>query len=255
MESTDRFGYEWDTFREIIPEYERQFLKWVSPLQKEDFKNLSILDAGCGIGRNSYWPLLYGANRVIALDVDPRTVAVAKKNLAAFSQAQVEQKSIYEIGHENSVDLAYAIGVMHHIENPDAAIRQMVASLKPGGKILLWVYGREGNGWIVACVNPLRKILSRLPIFFTVFFSYVFAIPWYLYVKLVPQSHPYFKQWSGFRFWHIRSIILDQLLPRIAHYWTKEEALSLLQNKGLVSLTASHVNNNSWTVTGIKQSA
>ena len=52
--SQERFGYEWNKFNKIVPKYELQFLKWVFPLKKEDFKDKKILDAGCGIGRNSY---------------------------------------------------------------------------------------------------------------------------------------------------------------------------------------------------------
>ena len=62
--SQERFGYEWKKYSQIIPEYEKQFLKWISPIEKKDFAGKKILDAGCGIGRNSFWPLTYGAKEV-----------------------------------------------------------------------------------------------------------------------------------------------------------------------------------------------
>lgn len=79
MASTERFGYEWNKFDKIIPDYETNFLKWVYPFKPKDFRNKRVLDAGCGTGRNSYWPLIYGAKEVVAFDYDKRTVSVAKK--------------------------------------------------------------------------------------------------------------------------------------------------------------------------------
>ena len=40
---------------------------------KNYWKGKDILDAGCGIGRNTYWPISYGAKSAIAFDMDDRT--------------------------------------------------------------------------------------------------------------------------------------------------------------------------------------
>ena len=74
MASEDRFGYEWDRYSDIYPEYEQQFLNWISPLDSEDFIGKDILDAGCGMGRNSYYALQYGAKYVTAFDAEMRSV-------------------------------------------------------------------------------------------------------------------------------------------------------------------------------------
>ena len=39
MASEDRFGYEWEKYSEILPQYENQFNNWIYPLTKADFKN------------------------------------------------------------------------------------------------------------------------------------------------------------------------------------------------------------------------
>lgn len=120
--STDRFGYEWNKYSKIIPEYEIQFLKWVFPLKKTDFKGKAVLDAGCGMGRNSYWLLTYGAKKVLAFDFDKRTVEAARKNLSKFTNAKVEFNSIYDIKFENEFDVAFSIGVIHHLQFPRKAV-------------------------------------------------------------------------------------------------------------------------------------
>ncbi|MDT7908013.1 MAG: class I SAM-dependent methyltransferase [Candidatus Calescibacterium sp.] len=109
MGSPKRFGYEWSKYGGIIPEYEIQFLRWVYPLKKEDFRGKEVLDAGCGTGRNSYWPLVYGAKRVVAFDYDERIVEVARRNLSQFKNAEVLLKSIYEIDFENEFDIVFSI--------------------------------------------------------------------------------------------------------------------------------------------------
>ncbi len=251
--SMERFGYEWDKYNEIIPEYELQFLKWVFPLAKRDFKGKRILDAGCGIGRNSYWPLIYGAREVIAFDYDSRTVEAAKKNLSNFKNAKVKYKSIYDIDFKNKFDISFSIGVIHHLEHPKEAVKSLAKATKKGGKVLIWVYGYEGNEWIVRYVNPIRKITSKLPIFITHMTSYAFSIPLYGYVKLFKQNKTYLKQISEFKFWHIHSIVFDQLIPKIANYWKKDEALALLEGQGLKDVKAYQVNGNSWTIIGKKK--
>jgi len=250
--SQDRFGYEWEKFNKIIPEHEFQFLKWIFPLKKEDFKGKKILDGGCGIGRNSYWPLVYGAKEVVAFDYDKRTVKVAQRNLSKFKNAKIVFNSLYDINFENKFDIAFSIGVIHHLADPHKAVSNLSKSLKKNGTLLIWVYGYEGNEWIVRYINPIRKITSRLPVKLTNAVAYVFSVPLYIYIKLFEPDHKYLRQLSRFRFWHTHSIVFDQLLPKIANYWKKEEVLALLEGKGLKDIKIYRVNDNSWTVIGKK---
>lgn len=251
--STERFGYEWNRYNKVIPEYELQFLKWVFPLTKEDFKGKRILDAGCGIGRNSYWPLIYGAKDVFAFDYDPRTVEVSKRNLARFKNTKVIYMSIYDLKEKDKFDISFSIGVVHHLEKPREAIKNLVNATKKGGRVLIWVYGYEGNEWIVRYINPIRKITSRLSLFILHIISYLFSIPLFLYIHLLPQKKQYLKQISSFKFWHLHSIVFDQLIPKIANYWKEEEALGLFKGQGLKDILAYRVNDNSWTIIGRKE--
>ena len=67
------------------------------------------------------------------------------------------------------------------------------------------------------------------------------------------MKHPYFKQLKNFSFRDIHCIVLDQLLPKIANYWKKEEAEELLRNKELDNIRIFQSNGNSWTVMGVKK--
>jgi len=201
MSSEKRFGYEWHKYQEIDPNYEIQFLKWIYPLKPKDFKGKKILDAGCGMGRNSYWALKYGAKDLTAFDYDKRSVKAAVKNLASFKNARVEFKSIYEIDYKNQFDIVFCLGVIHHLANPHLAIKNLIQSIKPGGLILIWVYGYQGNVWIVKFVNPIRKnITSKLPLPLVHFFSYFLSLPLWFWVKIFKGPGLYLRQLSGFKF-------------------------------------------------------
>lgn len=252
MGSSDRFSYEWVRYCQIIPEYEAQFLKWVTPLRPQDFKGRTVLDAGCGIGRNSFWPLKYGAGKVVAFDIDKNTVSVARKNLLSFKNAEIRLQSIYDIDWSQRFDITFCIGVLHHLENPKKAIDNLIKATKKGGKVVCWVYGFHGNEWVVKCINPIRFFTSRIPPGITNIVAYLFSIPLFIFLKTFPQHKSYLMQLKNFHFWHIHSIVLDQLLPKIANYWTKKEVKKLFSNPNFKSVKIYPVHAMSWSVIGIK---
>lgn len=254
MASTERFGYKWSRYTDILPEHGVQFRKWIVPLAPADFRGARVLDAGCGIGANAFWMLQWGAKEVVAFDVDPRTVAAARKNLAAFPNARVLARSIFDIDWKDEFDFALSIGVIHHLEDPARAVQKLAQSVRLGGQVLIWVYGYEGNGWIVRYVSPVRRLIaSRMNIGLLHFLTYCVSIPFYLFVKFLPTRSTYFQQLKGFRFSHTHSIIFDQLLPAIAHYYRESEAKDLLRQADLTDVTAHHVNGISWAVIGRKR--
>ena len=122
------------------------------------------MDVGCGMGRNSYWPMRYGAAEGVAIDIDDRSLASARRTLAEFPSARVEEGSAYKIAYSDRFDVVFSVGVISHLEDPVRALQQMVNAARPGGRVLIWVCGRENNGWILL-LDPVRKALfSRLPI-------------------------------------------------------------------------------------------
>jgi len=254
MASEDRFGYEWKKYSTILPDYEVQFQNWISPLKPEDLKNREILDAGCGMGRNSYFALKYGAKYVMGIDNDERSVSVAKENLTEFENATINLKSIYDLNYMKEFDIVFSIGVIHHLKYPERAINKLVKSLRPGGIILIWVYSYEGNEWIDSFISPIRKVItSKIPISLLHYITYMFSIPLFIFLKLFNSNNLYYKQITKFTFGHLHSIIFDQLLPEIANYWTKEEAYCLLKHIDLKDASIHRPSNGmGWTVIGKK---
>ena len=87
------------------------------------------------------------------------------KILTSYPTINVRNQSIYDIPEENYFDIAFSIGVIHHLAEPEAALRQLIRAVKPGGYVLIWVYGRENMSWLTRYFDPIRRLLlSRLPL-------------------------------------------------------------------------------------------
>jgi SAM-dependent methyltransferase len=249
--SPERFGYSWDKFAEILPDHEEQFRRWTQPLGPADWRGKRILDGGCGIGRNSFWPLLYGAAGAVLIDVDARSLARARANLAAFPNAEIRHHSLYEPVEPACFDIAFSIGVVHHLEHPGLAVQRLAEAVKPGGQVLIWLYGRENNGWIVWLVTPMRRLLfSWLPLPLVDALSWPATAALWLLLRLGLGGIEYFRLLRRFSFRHLRAIVFDHMIPQIARYYRQAEALALLRGAGLEDVEAYWVNEMSWTVIG-----
>lgn len=228
MASHDRFGYAWNKYNSIFPIHEEQFQRWIGPIEPKDFKGADVLDAGCGMGRNSLWTAKYGARRIVAFDYDKRSVDATKRTLVEYPHAEIRFASIYDITYREEFDIVFSVGVIHHLDRPEEALRRLFQAVRPGGVLVIWVYGRENNLWKIAVVNSVRWLTSRLPIGFVHILTYLFSVPLYLLVKLFPVRSEYLRFMSQSQFRHIHHTVFDQLLPRVAHYWTREEVAALV---------------------------
>lgn len=254
--SPDRFGYEWARYAEMRPEYEEQFRRWTAHLKPEEWKGRTFLDVGCGMGRNSYWPMTYGAAGGVAVDVDARSLQAARGTLSRYPSVKIEERSAYSLGYKDQFDIVFSIGVIDHLEFPEQAIAEMTRAATPGGKVLIWVYGLENNKWIVKLHDPLRRaIFSRLPIGVVHHLSlYPAALVWAA-VRLGFARIEYFRLVRRMQFANLRSIVFDQMLPRTAHYWPRETVGLMMSNAGLENVELIWVNQISWSAIGTKPSA
>ena len=249
----NRFGYEWNRYDKITPLYENQFKQWIAPLTAADFEGVSVLDAGCGTGRNAIWALKYKADRVTAFDVDPRTVAVAAKNLEPYENARILQTSIYDLSDDDQYDVVFSIGVIHHLERPQQAIARLVKATKPGGVVLIWIYAKEGHTFLKQIIQLVRSFTCHIPAGLLHTLVHPVSVPMYLLLKTLPLKHPYVNLLRNAHYWHVHSIIFDQLLPEITHYWTREEALALYHGQPVEPPTIHFCNKGSWTVIAKKR--
>jgi len=268
--TAERFGFEWETFDTLTPTYEAQFLDWISPIRREFFAGKTILDAGCGKGRHSVLSARFGARDVIGIDLATGSVRAAFRNTQSLTNVHILQADIYNLPfREGTFDYAYSIGVLHHTPDPRRSFQCLVRTLAVGGTISVWVYGREGNEWLISCVNPVRTaVTARLPLGVTKAIAFGLTAVLHPLLQIVyrpanrlPPLRPvarrlfyndYLFYISSFSFRENYSIVFDHLLPEIAHYIPEAEVRAWFEQTGLQEIVVTRRTNNSWRGTGRK---
>ena len=208
----------------------------------KDLENKFILDAGCGGGRFIYIiSKETNAKEIFGLDLS-NAVLTAFKNTKHFENVTIIQGDITKppFKKERLFDFIYSIGVLHHLPDPSQGFSSLVNNLKQDGKILAWVYGKEGNDLYIRFADPIRKaITSKLPFKVNLYLSFIISlIMWFIILtfyhplnlvigeetlnKFLPFNEYFnFFRKRGFKdFWRT---VFDKMVPTISYYISSEE--------------------------------
>ena len=249
--TADAFGYSWTHYPKKNPYTEEQWRDWVVPLTEADFEGKRVLDVGCGLGGFAEYARRWGAEHVVGVDL---SAAIDAAHERLGDDVDLVQGDIYAMPlADDGFDLAYSIGVLHHLPDPERGFQAMVRTVRPGGLVFAWVYGREGNGLIVRVVDPVRRrVLSRLP---RGFLKWAVSLP--LAAVLWPfvaaarrgASFPYsayfrFLGQRDFGFTH--GVVFDHLVAPTSHYIRREDFAAWFERGGLVDVRITRRNENSW---------
>lgn len=125
----------------------------------ERWKGKTVLEVGCGMGGDLIQFARAGAG-VCGMDLSFRSIALAKRwlNLERLQgflfQADAEDLPF----QDDSFDLVYSWGVLHHTPEVSKAVREMIRICKKGGEIFAMLYHRHS---LVALQVWLRYGLLR----------------------------------------------------------------------------------------------
>jgi ubiquinone/menaquinone biosynthesis C-methylase UbiE len=102
-----------------------------------DVRGKTVLDLGCGSG-DSVIPLLRRGANVIAMDISPELVDLARRRLDSTGlKATLQVGSAYETGlRDGSVDVIFCMSLIHHLDIPKVR-NEMLRVLAPAGYIVL----------------------------------------------------------------------------------------------------------------------
>ncbi len=257
------FGWQWRHFVEMHAQYEAQFLDWIWPIEPAFFKDKFVLDGGCGIGRHAYFAAGYGAREVVGMDLSD-AVETAYRVIGHLPNAHVVQGDIYSppfrpASDGGPFDFVYAIGVLHHLPNPEVGLRALARCLRPGGTLFGWVYGYENTAVVRHVVDPFRRyVTTKLPP------SLLRAVAWPLAAILHSAvrgvygplrstavhrrlpAHEYLSSLATFNFRQNYNIVFDHLVAPTAFYLKRDEFETWFHNVGLEGVELSWRNRNSW---------
>jgi SAM-dependent methyltransferase len=136
------------------------FNDWIHPNTLDDFKNRDVLEAGCGGGQHTAFVAPY-AKSIVAVDLN--TTDIGRERTRSFQNVNFIEADIATMNLERQFDVVFSIGVIHHTDHPDATVENLKRHVKPGGKLIIWVYAYEGNFWVRTWVEPIRKrFLGRM---------------------------------------------------------------------------------------------
>jgi SAM-dependent methyltransferase len=188
----EAFAVQWTTFRTAhldsftgLDYLDRQLQGCLDfPLDRLDGK--LVLDAGAGLGRFSEVAVNHGGT-VVAVDVT-RAIDAAFENLNHRGNIHFVQADIFKLPFKQGIfDFVYSWGVLHHTPDPPAAFRQLTPLVKPGGKLMVFVYASYNKAYR-AVTEFYRRFTKRLSRRLLLKLCYI-AVPLY-YVSKVPVVGP-----------------------------------------------------------------
>ncbi len=123
---------------------------------------LSVLEAGCGTGRFTY-TMARAGHRVTGLDYSPamlETCAARGAEEGGAENVELIEGSVFELPFaDGTFDAVLSVHVLMHLPEHDAALREMLRVIKPGGLVIFDIRNRRSLNRIS---YPLRRTAQRL---------------------------------------------------------------------------------------------
>lgn len=150
-------------FYELVEEH-RYTKEWHIPIAA-DFKSaggLKVLEIGCGLGTDGAQFAQAGAEYT-GVDLTEAAVNLAGKRFELFNlpgtfrTADAENLDFAD----NSFDLVYSHGVLHHTPDTAGAVNEIHRVLRPGGRAMVMLYHRDSYNYRVN-ISLLRRAGARL---------------------------------------------------------------------------------------------
>jgi ubiquinone/menaquinone biosynthesis C-methylase UbiE len=150
-------------FYELV-EAHRYTKEWHIPIAA-DFvgaRGLKVLEIGCGLGTDGAQFAGAGADYT-GVDLTEAAVELARKRFEMFGIAgkfQTADAEQLEFSDE-TFDIVYSHGVLHHTPETGKAIREIHRVLRPGGRAIVMLYHRDSYNYRIN-ISLLRRAGAHL---------------------------------------------------------------------------------------------
>jgi ubiquinone/menaquinone biosynthesis C-methylase UbiE len=141
--------------REFFDAIERhrysEYAPWMPRLMEfQNFRDARLLEVGCGMGTDLL-QFSRGGARCVGVDLTPRSIEITQHRFrlygadGAFMISDAENLPFLD----ESFDVVYSNGVLHHTPDTEGAIREVHRVLRPGGVAKVMLYHRNSlNYWV-----------------------------------------------------------------------------------------------------------
>ncbi len=142
--------------REFFDEVERQryteYAPWMpSVMGFKEFKGARLLEIGCGMGTDLL-QFARGGALCTGVDLTPRSIEITRHRFRLYQMAGdflITDGERLPFADE-SFDVVYSNGVLHHTPDTSGAVREIHRVLKPGGTAKVMLYHRNSYAyWVV----------------------------------------------------------------------------------------------------------
>ncbi len=157
---------EWGS-REFFDEVEKfrydtqPFMKKIAEFDK--FAGKRVLEIGCGLGTDLLQFARGGAD-VTGIDLTPNSIELVQKRFRMESlqvDARVADAENLPFAND-SFDLIYSFGVLHHTPNTQKAIDEVYRVLKPGGRIIIMLYNKTSlHVWLGVPLYLFTQLIRK----------------------------------------------------------------------------------------------
>lgn len=127
-----------------------------------EFPNGKLLEIGCSMGNDTIQFARRGL-QVTGIDITDAAIDLIKKRFALYGMSG--DFRVADAEHlpfdDNTFDVVYSFGVLHHTPDTAGAIEEARRVLKPGGKAYIMLYNTRSLNWLAHRVTGIPFDGSR----------------------------------------------------------------------------------------------
>ncbi|MGC9347194.1 MAG: class I SAM-dependent methyltransferase [Anaerolineae bacterium] len=111
-----------------------------------DLEDKAVLEVGVGTGRLACRVLARGCAKFTGIDLSPKTILRARRNLSDFTNLELLVADIEAFTRPQAYDVAYSVLTFMHVADKARALANIVTALRPGGSVVLSI--DQASPWL-----------------------------------------------------------------------------------------------------------